>query len=259
MPVAPGRFMRASTPLLSLMVLLAVAPSAAAQGPPPPLPLWDVQLGAAFVGTGGNSDTTTLGGDFGLHRRWPVWTIESAATAVRATSDNVRTAERYLGAFRVARKLSTIVSLTAGERAERDKLAGMAFRSILDAGLSWSLVRGPAWRLDAVTAVAWNHEQPTLGLSRNDPIGVLQMFSRSIIGANADTSERFTFYPDGRDSHAYRAEAEVTAQAAMTSRLAMKFGYLWRYSNAPIAGFQKSDSTETASIVVRWRSTTPAP
>ena len=41
---------------------------------------------------------------------------------------------------------------------------------------------------------------------------------------------------------------------AMTNRLALKIGYLWRYSNAPISGFKKSDSTETASIVVRWRS-----
>ena len=241
-------------------LLVVVASTAAAQTPPPPPPpLWDVQLGAAFVGTGGNSDTTTLGGDFGLHRRWPDWTIESGATAVRTTSDDVRTAERYLGAFRGARKLSPIVSLTAGERAERDKLAGMAFRSILDGGLNWALVRGRAWTLDAVTAVAWNHEHPVLGVDRNDPIGVLQVLSRSLLGANADTSERFTFYPDGRDSHAYRAEAEVTAQAAMTSRLAMKFGFLWRYSNEPIAGFQKTDSTETASIVVRWRSEKPAP
>ena len=41
-----------------------------------------------------------------------------------------------------------------------------------------------------------------------------------------------------KDTTAYRAEAEITAQVAMTMRLALKLGYLWRYSYAPIAGFR---------------------
>ena len=45
----------------------------------------------------------------------------------------------------------------------------------------------------------------------------------------------------------------------MNSRLALKFGYLWRYSNLPVPNFVKSDNTTTASIVVRWRATEPAP
>ena len=116
-----------------------------------------------------------------------------------------------------------------------------------------------SWTLDAVTAIGWNHEHPVLGLDHNDPIGVLQAVSRLPIGTAADTTERFTLYPNFSDSRAYRSEAEVTAQATLNNRLAMKFGVLWRYSNAPIVGFQTTDSTETASIVVRWRSVAPAP
>jgi putative salt-induced outer membrane protein len=245
--------------MLSLCVC-AFSTSAAAQAPPKePPPLWDVGLGASFVGTGGNSDTATIGADFQMHRRWPVWQIESMATAIRTTDNGTQTAERYLGAFRGQRTLTPIIGLTAGERAERDRLAGMAFRSITDGGLSWALIRDPRWSLDGLTSLALLHEHPVIGPDRNDPIGVLQALSKIMLGPSADTTQRFTYYPDFKDSTAYRAEAEATVQAAMNSRLALKMGYLWRRSNSPAAGFLKNDSTATASVVLRWKAATPAP
>jgi putative salt-induced outer membrane protein YdiY len=240
-------------------VLGVVRTSSAQTAPKEPPPRWDTQVGGAFVGTSGNTETSTIGADFSLHRRWPVWQIESNATAIRATNASVRTAERYLGAFRGQRKLSAILGLSAGERAERDHLSGIDFRSILDGGLTWALVRLPEWTLDGTTAVAWSHEQPVVGATLDHPIGLLQAMSRIPFGAAAETTQRFTYYPDFKVSSAYRSELELAAQAAMNSHLALKLGYLWRFSNAPVAGFKKTDNTTTASVVLRWRATTPAP
>jgi putative salt-induced outer membrane protein YdiY len=238
-------------PLTSVFV--AIAGLAAAQTPPPPPPVWDTQVGASFVGTSGNSETSSTGADFSLHRRWPVWLFESAATAVRTSDHGVGTAERYLGAVRGQRKLEGIIGLSTGWRVERDKFAGINFRSVLDAGLSWALVHQPRWTLDGVTAAAWNHEKPTVGVGVNDPVGVLQAVSRVPFGTAGDTTQRFTFYPDFRRRSAYRSEAELSAQAAMNSHLALKLGYLYRRSNEPVPGFKKTDNTTTASVVLRWR------
>ena len=131
--------------------------------------------------------------------------------------------------------------------------AGINFRSVLDAGLSWALVRHTRWTLDGLTSAAWNHERPTVGPSVNDPIGVLQALSRVALGATGATTQRFTFYPNFHRSSAYRSEAELGAQAAMNSHLALKLGYLFRRSNEPVAGFEKTDNTTTASIVLGWR------
>jgi len=87
---------------------------------------------------------------------------------------------------------------------------------------------------------------------------VLQLLSRIPFGTAGDTTQRFTYYPDFKTSSAYRSEAEVTAQAAMSAHLALKLGYLLRYSNAPVPGFKKTDNTTTASVVLRWKATTPA-
>jgi putative salt-induced outer membrane protein YdiY len=245
--------------LLIVVTLLAPAAAAAQAPPPPPPPLWDVQIGASFVGTGGNSDTSSAGADFGLHRRWLVWQIESAAAAVRTSNQDVRTAERYLGSFRGQRKLSSLVGLSSGIRLERDKFSGMNFRSISDVGLTWALVRQAAWTLDGITGIAHSHENPTLGFKRNAPIGLLQLLSRIPFGESGAATQRFTFYPDFKEPDAHRSEMEFSAQAAMNSRFALKLGYLVRRSNLPVAGFEKTDTMATASVVMQWKAATAAP
>ena len=163
------------------------------------------------------------------------------------------TAERYLGLLRAQRKLTPIIGLTSGIKLERDQFAGVDFRSVLDAGLSWALVRRPIWTLDGVTGLAWNHESRTVARPIDHPVGVLQLLSRIPFGTAGDTTQRFTYYPDFSESAAYRSEGEITAQAALNAHLALKFGYLIRFSNDPVPGFKKTDNTTTASVVVRWK------
>ena len=250
---------------VTLLLFLAAALPASAQtppapaAPPPPPPLWDAQIGASFVGTSGNSATASTGIDFGAHRRGAVWQIESAATAVRTSSDDVTTAERYFGMVRAQRALTSIVGVTSGVKLERDQFSGLDLRSVLDAGLSWALVHHPTWTLDGLTSVAWQHESRTVGDSTNDAVGVLQLLSRIPFGSAGDTTQRFTFYPDFTTSSAYRSEAEITAQAAMSAHFALKIGYLLRFANEPVPGFKKTDTTTTASLVLRWKAAAAAP
>ena len=248
--------------VLALIVAIpagAQPPAPAAAPPPPPPPLWDTQIGASFVGTAGNSDTSSLGADFSAHRRGAIWQIESTATAVRTNTDDLTTAERYLGLVRLQRNLTPIMGVSIGEKAERDRFAGLDFRSILDGSLTWALVKQPRWTLDGVSGLAWLHESRTDATTIDDPVGNFQLLSRIPFSTAGDTTQRFTFYPDFKNTSAYRTEAEITAQAAMAAHLALKIGYLLRYSNDPVPGFKKTDNTTTASVVLRWKSDLPAP
>jgi putative salt-induced outer membrane protein len=245
---------------LFTFLTLSCAGSALAQdAPKEPPPLWDLQVGASFVGTSGNSDTASTGADFAAHRRGEVWKLESTATAVHTSDKGDTTAERYLAAIRADRTLTPIIGLSMGEKVEKDRFAGIDFRNIADVGLSWALVHHKTWTLDGVTGIAWNHESRTVSDNVDDPVGLFQLLSRIPFGASGDTTQRVTFYPDFRNSSAYRTEFELTAQAAMNAHLALKIGYLLRYSNDPVPGFQKTDNTTTASVVFRWKASTPAP
>jgi len=245
--------------LASLLCLSAQGAFAQPPAPKEPPPLWDAQVGASFVGTSGNSEQTSIGADFAAHRRGLVWKFDSTAQGVRTTDHDAKTAERYLGMIRGQRALTTLLGVSVGERLERDRFAGIDVRSILDAGLSWALVRRTDWTLDGVTGIGWNHESRTVGSNVNDPVGLLQLLSRIPFGGAGDTTQRVTFYPDFKNSSAYRQEVEITAQAAMNARLALKLAYLLRFSNDPVPGFKKTDNTTTASVVLRWKAATPAP
>jgi putative salt-induced outer membrane protein YdiY len=259
---------RRSAALCLIAFFLAI--DAAAQSPPPPSPppapapppppaLWDAQVGASFVGTSGNSDTATTGVDFLAHRRGLVWQVETSATAVRTANLDQTTAERYFTMLRVQRKFSPVVALAASGKFEHDRFSGLNLRSLIDGSVNWAVWHRPEWTLDTAVGIAWLHESRIIGRDVNDPTGSFQVLSRLPIGALGDTTQRFTFYPNFATRSAYRSEVEISAQAAMTTHFALKIGYLLRYSNAPVPGFKNTDTTTTASIVLRWRSALPAP
>src|SRR5258708_26785129 len=113
---APG-FMKSTLTLAIVLSIVLGARAALAQtapAAPPPPPLWDAQVGASFVGTSGNSDTSSTGIDFAAHRRAAIWQLESAPTALRTTIDGAATAERYLGLFRLQRRHTPVVGRATG-------------------------------------------------------------------------------------------------------------------------------------------------
>jgi putative salt-induced outer membrane protein YdiY len=136
--------------VLGFSGIVAAQPPPATPAPEPP-PEWDVQLGAAFVGTSGNSDTSSFGASFEAHRRWLLWQMDAVAGAVQTSSNDVQTAEQYFAGLRAKRKLTERISATSGIRFERDRLQGLDFRSLLDGGLAYILIRQPKWKLDGLT------------------------------------------------------------------------------------------------------------
>jgi putative salt-induced outer membrane protein len=252
--------MRLNTSAAVLLVALVAATGrASAQAPAEAPPPWEVKLGASFVGTSGNSDTSSTGANFDAYRQWEVWRLEGTASAVLTDQNGEQTAEQYLAAGRTKRRLTDRISATSGLKLERDRLSGLDLRSLLDGGLAYLLIKRPEWELNGLTTMVWSHEDRTTGEVLNEAAAALQLASKYIFGTAGETSQRFTFYPNFSNATAYRSETELTAQASMNSRLALKIGFLWRYDHDPVPGFKRSDTTTTASIVVRWRADTPPP
>jgi putative salt-induced outer membrane protein YdiY len=250
---------------LFLLINVAAVRSVVGQPPTPEdAPGTDVQLGASFVGVRGNAESVTLGADFSMSYRRAPWRFDAAASTVHTSGDNVQAIDRDIESTRVKRDLTPIIALTAGQKLEHDPTAGIDLRSIVDGGLAWKLVRQTNWTLDGVTSLAWNHEHPVEAFEATAPttnhtVGVLEVLSKVPFNATGSTTQRFTWYPDFSSYDGTRVEAEITAQAAMSQRFALKLGYLVRWVNVPLPGLKNTDTTTTASIVVTWKKPTPAP
>jgi len=251
---------------LFFVLNIVAARSVVAQPPKPPEPDpgSDTQLGASFVGVRGNAESVTLGADFSTNYRHKPWRFDAAASAVHTSGDNVQAIDRDIESTRVKRDLTPIIALTAGQKLEHDPNSGIDLRSIVDGGLAWKLVRQPSWTLDGVTAIGWNHEHPVETFepavpSTNHTVGVLEALSKVPFSATGSTTQRVTWYPDFTNFDGTRLEAELTVQAAMSQRIALKLGYLVRYVNVPLPGLKNTDTTAAASVVMTWKNPPPPP
>jgi putative salt-induced outer membrane protein len=253
---------------LSLIVLALAVPALAQDTPEP---AWKGTLGLSYVATSGNTDTRTLGLDLGFDRRPEPWGLEIRAAVLRAEQDGDTTAERYGASFKGKRALGDRWEVFAGVGADKDAFAGYDLRALLAGGGTYKALLGPKHLLSFDAGLTWTREdlvalqtdagevdQPT-----NDYLGGLLGLNYAWqISATSKLSERLVWYPNFDVSSDWRGVSETAVQAAVSSRLALKLGYLVRYDNEPaqegvdFAGnpvyFDDTDTTTTVSLVLTF-------
>lgn len=224
--------------------------------PPPesqkPKPSWDLKLGLSYLATSGNTDNSSAGIDTTYRRTWGVWSLDASAAAVRATRNDVETAENASSQLRGRRKIADGLEATAGLRSEMNRFAGVDLRTIADTSLSWSAVDTPGWRLRTLWGMSWTREEPRGDQAvRTSLGGLLQVQNTLKISEGSELNGQVTAYPDMEEPDDYRLNANLALQAALNRHLALRLGYDIKYDNEPVRGFERTDSTSTASLVVQ--------
>ncbi len=253
------------TVCLSLIVFALTTPAFAQEVPEP---AWKGALGLSFVSTGGNSDTQTLGLDFGLDRKPEPWGIEIKAAAIRAEDNSVTTAERYNGSVRGKRALSDRWEVFVGAFGEQDKFSGYDLRYGAAAGGTYKALLGPKHTLSFDGGLTWTKEEfvdlvDAGGVEHPQPSadylgGIAGLNYAWQFSDTASLSERLVYLPNFDETSDWRAVSETALQASISSKLALKLGYLVRYDSEPavkeILGneeilFDDTDTTTTMSVV----------
>ena len=218
----------------------------------PDQPSWDFKLGLSYLATAGNTDTSSAGLDASYRREWGLWSLDSNAAAVRATRNDVKTAESSNVQVRGRRKLSERLQATAGLRGERNRFAGVDLRTIADTSLSWSVRDSPGWRMRTLWGLSWTREEPSGDRPASSSAGGLFQLQNTVkISEGSELNGQVTAYPDLKDSGDYRINANLALQAALNRHLALRIGYDLKYDNEPVRGFERTDTTSTASLVVQ--------
>jgi putative salt-induced outer membrane protein len=253
---------RASLPPLLLALLCLVGLPALAQepeaAPEPPEPNWELKLGLSYVATSGNSDTSSGGFDLEYKKEWEVWSLEAGANALRADEDDETTAERYGAFVRGGRELTERLSLTAGLSLLEDRFTGVDLRTVADLGLKQQWVDTETWTFDTTAALTWTREElvdnpddPDADTSEDSFGALLKLAATWQMSENASATSKLTYYPNFDESDDYRFDGELGVQAALTSAWALKVAYQVRYDNLPVPGFDTTDTTTTASLVLK--------
>jgi putative salt-induced outer membrane protein len=237
--------------LVGLILLASVSAYAQEEAPAEAQPEpWKGALGLSYVDTSGNSETSAFGLDFKVERLPEPWGLEITGLFNRASDAGDVTAERYYLGGRAKRALGDRWELFGGLSGEKDQFAGFDLRLLVEAGAAYKLVLGPKHFLSADAGLTYTDE------NRLEPEpdaswlgGVLGLAYEWKISDTTSFTERFLYYPNFDESSDWRLSSDTGIQTAISSLLALKFSYEYRYRNEPLVldDGTTADSTDTTT------------
>ena len=221
--------------------------STTAEAPP-----WDLKLGLSYLGTSGNSRTSSTGLSAAYENSWGDWKMQAFASALRATDRGERSAERFVAGARADVAVWKELALTSGLAWERDRFAGIDARSIVDAGLKWTPQPDNSLVFSALVAATYTREEQVGAAFKNFLGAVAKADAVYAISESAKATLNVAVYPNFETAAAWRAGSAAGLQASLSSQLALKLTYEYRYNNRPPASFRKSDTATMLSLVAQF-------
>ncbi len=181
------------------------------------------------------------------------------AKADRARSSGVDTAERYGLRSQYNRDFSVdMFGFGSGEWL-RDKLANIANRTSVASGVGrhmWADERG---FFDLSVGLGYTYDRyvtPTnISGETRDRYGRLELVlaeeSSHKLTDTTSLRQKFTLFPDLRDSGKYRAVLDTGLTVAMTPTLNLSAGLSYRYDNDPGGNLKKGDAMFVTGLSIR--------
>jgi putative salt-induced outer membrane protein len=242
-------------------VALTAWPLVAQEEEAPPEPNWVNSLGLSYVGTSGNTDTSSLGLDFKSTRKPTPWGLELSASFTRAEDNGVTTAEQYYVGGRALRALSSRWSVFAGLAWARDPFTGFENRWLAEGGVEFLAVESEHHRLSFDTGLSWNSEDRIFfdEVTMNEFTETVDWFGGLAglkwdwaFSKSASLSQRLIFEPNFDESADWRFASDTAVTASLSKLFALQFSYLVRHRNQPIDDLEKTDTTTKMSVVMSF-------
>ncbi len=249
----------AATVVLALTAIPAVAQEGDEEAAPEPN--WKNELGLSYVGTTGNTDTSSFGLDYKGNRKPTPWGLDFLASFTRAEDGGVVTAEQYYAGVRGLRQLNDRWSLFAGLSWARDPFSGFENRYLVEGGAEFLMINTERNKLSFDAGLTWTSEDQIFynDVTQKDDTnavdwlgGVLGLKWDWAFSKNASLSQRLLYYPNFDNTADWRLGSDTAVKASLTKLLALQFSYLVRYRNQPIDDLEKTDTTTKVSVVLNF-------
>ena len=226
---------------------------ASAQAAPPPPPKQEGTAELAFVGTSGNSSTSTFSVGAEHIVRPTDWVIKNKALLVRSTAEGTTTAESLLYAFRAERKITDKVAAFGELGLFRDKPAGIDSRAALTGGLAFKVLDTARAKFGADVGIGYINEHRVVGDDISSATFAAGTDLRVKLSETANLTDEVRFTSILENSDDWRVAHTIAVSAKLTTVLSLKVSNQVRFANFPPPGFKKTDTTTAVAVVAAFK------
>ena len=213
-------------------------------------PTSKLSLGLSYLATSGNSSTQSGGIDFLYKHKFDPWGLQVSANFLRAEQDGKLTAKKLSLGVRGTRDVTTDLAIFLEGSDLQDQFAGLDPRLVAAGGVTYKLLRGPQHQLAVDGGLTWTRDTQVDDGSKSY-FGLLAAARYAWnISKTSTFTEELSFFPSLKQGSDWRIESHTGLQAAVSTAVAVKLTYGFRYDNVPEPGFRKTDTQTAVSLVI---------
>jgi len=240
---------------LAPIVLTAAALAEDSPPPPTPTPLWSGKGELSFISTSGNSDTQTLGAAAEVAYKpggGGRWSFLFRSAFVRSEADDVENARSFLATIRAARSISPRLEAFARGEYLQNTFAGIDGRISGEAGGAYAIFPNPPNKLKGEIGLGYTRENRVVGEDLSFPSARAGLLYEWQISKRAVYTEELSFIQNLEESEDWDIVNTGSLTAEISTVVALKLSFAILYSNQPVPGFEKKDTTTSAAIVAKF-------
>ncbi len=218
---------------------------------------WSGEGEFGLVVTTGNTETETLNANLATAYTHDAWVHKGGLSALSASEDGTRTAERYQLTGKTEYHTSEVSHWFGSLRYEEDKFSGFDHQGILTAGYGWTLLERETSFLDVEGGIGARRTQaaadPETGMqpeAETDPVlrGAVEYWWQ--FTQNARLQNDF-LVETGRDNTF--VQNQLGLRVAINDRFAVKLGYEVRHNTEAPEDIEETDTVSTVNLVYSFK------
>jgi len=238
---------------LSAFPALARAQAAPPPQPPPPPPHHEVTADVAFVGTTGNSSTSSFAAGADYIARPTNWLIRNRARIVRNSTAGDVTAESLFYNFRAERTLTDRISAFGSLGLFRDVPAAIAVQTTLTGGVSFKVHTDERQSFVTDVGIGYLNEDRLVGDDISTATYGAGTSYKLKLSETADLSDDFRIIGTFARSDDWRFDHVLAVTAKLTTIFSLKASTGVRFANFPPPGKKKTDTTTAMALVASFK------
>lgn len=209
---------------------------------------WKGKGEVGIVFARGNSDTETGNIKLDMATELERWKHGFGIAALRSSSEDVLTAERYGANWQSDFKINDRSFWFGGLRYEQDEFSGFDYQASATTGYGYKFIDSDTVKLAGQLGAGYRRSKNAVTLAtEGEGIVTGQLAYEHQLTSTTKLIDKLVV-ESGSDNTF--ASNDLSLQVSMTERLALSFGIGVRYNSDPPAGLKSTDTLTTVNLVV---------